>query len=86
LQRALAQTEFLPVIERVVAISADTTHSSWHVQTDRGPAQFVVDQESDVRPISDDRFLVIDKQGVRYLIRALSALDRQSQRLVSRFA
>jgi ATP-binding cassette, subfamily B, bacterial len=86
LNHALAQTEFLPVIERVDSIAADTTQSSWSVQTDRGPAQFIVSQEGDVRPISDDRFLVVDKQGVRYLIRALSGLDRQSQRLVSRFA
>jgi hypothetical protein len=83
---ALGHAEFLPVIERVNSIAADTTHASWSVETDRGPAQFTVSQEGDVRALSDDRFLIIDKRGVRYLIRALSELDRQSQRLVGRYA
>jgi hypothetical protein len=86
LSRALARTEFLPVIERVLSVAADTTQSAWSVETDRGPAEFVVGQEGDVRAINDDRFLVIDKQGVRYLIRSLSKLDRNSQKLMGRFA
>jgi hypothetical protein len=74
------------VITRVLDVQADTTQSEWSVATDRGAARFVVTQEENIRALGDSRLLIIDKQGVRYLVPALEQLDRHSQRLLSRFA
>jgi ATP-binding cassette subfamily B protein len=86
LEQALSRSEFLPVIQRVDSIRADTTQSRWRVETDRGMAEFVVHQEEDVRQLVGNRFLIIDRRGVRYLIENVAELDKQSQRLIGRFA
>jgi len=82
---ALAQREFMPVIERLLAVSGFTTPCTWHVQTDRGPTAFVLKGEEDIRPLAPGVLLVSDEHGVQYLIRDPQTMDRPSRKLLDRF-
>jgi ATP-binding cassette, subfamily B, bacterial len=86
LVRALEKSDFLPKIARIVAVVQEATLSRWQVETDRGPRQFIVDQEDHVRPLEDGRHLISDSHGMRYLVPAPSALDPVSRKLLSRFS
>jgi hypothetical protein len=82
---ALQAREFMPEIQRVDAVSSFTTPSVWSVQTSRGPAQFVLRGEEDIRRLSGQTLIVADEHGVQFLIRDLPALDRHSRKLLDRF-
>ena len=82
---ALQSREFMPEIKRVDAVSSFTTPSVWSVQTSRGPAQFVLRGEEDIRRLSGQTLIVADEHGVQFLIRDLPALDRHSRKLLDRF-
>ncbi len=81
----LALREFVPVIERVVTVRVSPSRSEWHVETDRGRARFVLDNEENVRSLGAGRFVITDTHGMRYLIQAMDRLDAGSQRLLKRF-
>jgi hypothetical protein len=85
LEDDLAQREFMPHIERIVRLSGDTEPAEWDVQTDRGPVRFVLKTEDDIRRLDDQRVLIVDAQGIRYLIPDLLALDSHSQRILERY-
>ena len=75
----------MPVIEAITAISSVATPSDWSVLTDRGPSTLKLRSEQDIRRLSDKRLLVSDADGLHYLIRDTSALDRSSRRLLDHF-
>jgi hypothetical protein len=81
----LAQREFMPLIQRIVRLSGDTEPAEWEVETDRGFVQFVLKTEDDIRRLDDCRVLIVDAQGIRYLIANLRALDSHSQRILERY-
>ena len=83
--QALREREFLPEIQRLVSISSPITPSQWEVQTDRGTTRFMLKGEEDIRRLNARCLLVSDADGVQYLIRDLSALDRGSRKLLDRF-
>jgi hypothetical protein len=85
LEEELARREFLPVIRRVLKVSAPTEPSEWDVETDRGPTRFVLNSEADVRRLDERRALVVDAHGIRYLIADTDALDAVSRRLLERY-
>jgi hypothetical protein len=85
LEEELAQREFVPVLLRVVRISAPAEPSEWEVETDRGPTRFVLNSEDDVHSLDGHRALVKDAQGLRYLIPDLRRLDANSRRLLERY-
>ena len=85
LQRALAQGDFIPEITGIRSVILEATQSRWQVDTDRGPTEFIVDQEDHVRPLQDGRHLISDSHGMRYLVPVPSALDVASRKLLSRF-
>jgi hypothetical protein len=85
LERDLARREFVPLIRRIFSVPADTEPTQWEVETDRGTTRFMLNTSDDVRRLSDDRALVIDSQGVRYLVDDLSRLDAASRRILERF-
>jgi hypothetical protein len=85
LEDDLAAREFVPVVRRIVAISAPVEPAEWEVETDRGRTRFVLNSEDDVRPLGDHRALVVDAHGIRYLIADTRALDATSRRLLERF-
>jgi hypothetical protein len=86
LQRALEKGDFLPKVQRIMTVAQEATLSRWQVETDRGPRQFIVDQEDHVRPLEDGRHLISDSHGMRYLVPVPSALDPASRKLLARFS
>lgn len=85
LQEELAQREFTPVIERIVSVSTFSTPSHWQVETDRGPTQFVLRSEDDIRRLEGQALLVLSGHGVTFAVRDRFALDGASRRLLDRF-
>ena len=85
LERDLARREFVPLIRRILSVPADTEPTQWEVETDRGATRFMLNTGDDVRRLSADRALVIDSQGVRYLVDDLSQLDATSRRILERY-
>ena len=81
--RQLSSREFLPVIDRIEAIS-DSDPAEWTVLTDRGPRRFQVATPDDVERLADGSAFVVDGSGVRYRIAAIAALDFHSRRLLDR--
>ena len=85
LEDELARRDFVPVLRRVVRVSAAVEPSEWEVETDRGVTKFLLNSEEDVYPLSGNRALITDSHGVRYLIADLEALDGHSRRLLERY-
>jgi hypothetical protein len=85
IEEELARREFVPVVHRIVHVSAPVDPSEWDVETDRGPTHFVVNSEDDVRRLDGRRAMIIDAHGVRYLIPDTRALDGGSRRLLERY-
>jgi len=85
LRQALAEREFLPEILRLVSVSSMVTPSTWTVETDRGLTRLLLKGEEDIRRLTGKVLLVNDAEGVQYLIRDLSAMDRTSRKLLDRF-
>jgi hypothetical protein len=54
----LAQREFMPVITRIVGVASFATPSAWQVETDRGPASFVLKGEEDIRRLTPPALLI----------------------------
>jgi hypothetical protein len=84
LQAELSRREFVPVIERIVSATPEEP-SQWCVETDRGPTEFQVSNEDDVRRIEPHQASVLDSHGVRYLIPDVRRLDAESRRLLEHF-
>jgi hypothetical protein len=82
LEEELARREFLPIIRRIVHVSGNSEPCEWEVETDRGPTQFVLESEDDIRRLGANRVSVTDANGVRYLINDVAGLDRKSRRVV----
>ena len=85
LERELAQREFLPVIERIEAVS-DTEPSEWTVVTDRGRHRFKVAHADDVARQADGGVFITDTFGMRYRIPSESSLDATSRRLLDKLS
>jgi len=49
LLQAVAEREFMPEIERLDKVSGFIAPCTWHVQTNRGPTQFLLKGEEDIR-------------------------------------
>ena len=85
LREALDEREFLPQILRLDTVSSLVTPSTWSVQTDRGPTQFMLKGEEDIRRLTGTVLLINDANGVQYMIRDLAAMDKHSRKLLDRF-
>jgi len=91
LQEELAQREFHPTVQRLVKVSTFSTPSEWTVETDRGPLQFVLKSEEDIRRLGtpggpgEGRLLITTSHGLMLFIADRWALDRASRRLLERF-
>lgn len=86
IEEELARREFMPVLERIVAVSGFSTPCTWAVDTDRGRAEFVLRGDEDIRRIGSARALLIaDAHGIHYLVPDQLALDAYSKRVLDRF-
>ena len=82
----LAQREFMPAIQRIVAVSSYATPSTWEVETDRGPTTLILKSEDDIRRLrSPGALMVADGQGIHFIIRDRTLLDAHSQKILKRF-
>lgn len=82
----LASREFMPEIERILAVSSYATPSTWQVTTDRGDTTLLLRSEDDIRRLKGPGALLIgDSQGIHYLIRDRRQLDAHSQKILKRF-
>ena len=82
---ALAEREFMPEILAILSVSSFATPSTWQVRTDRGETRFVLKGDEDIRCLFGNTLLVTDAHGIQFLIRDMTALDRESRRLLDRF-
>jgi hypothetical protein len=57
-------------------------YQQWKVQTDRGPAEFRVQEREDIRFLPDGRFRIKDADGNAYEMPSLAGLDERSRRAV----
>ena len=83
-EQELAQREFVPVVRRILS----ATHhepSDWTVETDRGRTSFQLNNEDDVRRLDRDQALLVDSNGIRYLIASVRGLDGASRRVLEHF-
>jgi hypothetical protein len=86
LEDELAGREFMPVVQRVEQVRAETDPSEWHIVTDRGPVTFLMeDSDDDVRRLGPNSFLLVDAHGIRYLISDVQQLDAASRRILERY-
>lgn len=86
IRETLAAREFMPVIEAIVSVSSFSTPCTWTVRTDRGPTEFVLRGDEDIRRIGKDNALLIaDSHGIQYLVRDQFALNAGSKRILDRF-
>ena len=81
----LASREFMPEIEKILAVSSFACPSTWQVATTRGACELVLKGEEDIRRLSRTRLLIADTHGIQFLIRDLNTLDRHSKKLLDRF-
>jgi hypothetical protein len=73
-------TCLIPVIRRVIELDVRFGYQKWTVETDRGPADFRVQEREDIRFMPDGRFAVKDADGNLYELPAIRELDEQSRR------
>ena len=85
IEAELRSREFHPELKRLVAVSTFSTPSQWTVETDRGPLQFVLKTEEDIRRLEEGRLLIATSHGLQLFIADRWALDRGSRRLLERF-
>lgn len=84
LEAELARREFVPVIQRILRVSAPNPPAEWEVQTDRGMTRFLFHSDDDIRRLGPGRVLIVDARGMRYEIPDVSALDPASRRMLER--
>lgn len=82
IEEVLSGTSFIPQITRVDDVDVRFGYQHWRVVTDRGPAEFRVQEREDIRFLSDGRFRIKDADGNVYELPSLAALDDQSRRAV----
>lgn len=85
LRDELARREFTPEIQRILAVSSHATPSRWQVETDRGATVLSLRGEEDIRRLPGGMLLIADSNGVHFLIRDVSRLDRPSRKLLDHF-
>lgn len=86
IEEELARREFMPVIQRIAAVSGFSTPCTWIVDTDRGRAEFVLRGDEDIRRIgSAHALLIADAHGIHYLVHDQLALDAHSKKILDRF-
>ncbi|HYN76754.1 MAG TPA: DUF1854 domain-containing protein [Lamprocystis sp. (in: g-proteobacteria)] len=81
----LARREFVPRIQRVIQVSSYLEPAEWEVETDRGRTRFVLKTEDDVRRLGPYSALLLDAQGIRYLVPDTRNLDSYGRRAVDRY-
>ena len=85
IEEELAAREFMPVIEKITKVSTFATPSIWDIETDRGPTRIRLKAEEDIRRIAGNTLLIADSNGLQFLIKDSTQLDKMSRKLLDRF-
>jgi hypothetical protein len=85
IEEELAAREFMPVIERITQVSTFATPSIWDIETDRGPTRIRLKAEEDIRRIAGNTLLIADSNGLQFIIKDSTQLDKVSKKLLDRF-
>ena len=85
IEEELATREFMPVIEKITKVSTFATPSIWDIETDRGPTRIRLKGEEDIRRIAGNTLLIADSNGLQFLIKDSTQLDKFSKKLLDRF-
>jgi hypothetical protein len=85
IEEELAEREFMPVIERITKVSTFATPSIWDIETDRGPTRIRLKGEEDIRRIAGNTLLIADSNGLQFIIKDSTQLDKVSKKLLDRF-
>lgn len=85
IEEELAEREFMPVIEKITKVSTFATPSIWDIETDRGPTRIRLKGEDDIRRIAGNTLLIADSNGLQFLIKDSTQLDKVSKKLLDRF-
>jgi hypothetical protein len=85
IKEELAAREFMPVIEKITKVSTFATPSIWDIETDRGPTRIRLKGEEDIRRIAGNTLLIADSNGLQFLIKDSTRLDKVSKKFLDRF-
>ena len=85
IEEELAAREFMPVIEKITKVSTFATPSIWDIETDCGPTRIRLKAEEDIRRIAGNTLLIADSNGLQFLIKDSTQLDKVSKKLLDRF-
>ena len=85
IQEEIASRELMPEIHRIVSVSSFSTPCTWDVETDRGRTTFILKGEEDIRRIAGNTLLIADSNGLQFLIKDSTQLDKVSKKLLDRF-
>lgn len=85
IDEALAPRDFAPALLQLYRVSSFGVPSTWHVLTDRGPTQFVLKAEEDIRRLEDGTLLITSAHGLQLRVPDRARLDRTSRKLLERF-
>jgi hypothetical protein len=85
IEEELAEREFMPVIQKITGVSTFATPSIWDIETDRGPTRIRLKGEEDIRRIAGNTLLIADSNGLQFLIKDSTQLDKVSKKLLDRF-
>lgn len=78
----LSYRDFVPLIQRVVAVSGNTEPCEWSVVTNHGSTRFVLKSEEDIRRLSAYEVMIVDANGGRYRVDDTRKLDSASRRFI----
>ena len=85
IEAEMAAREFMPIIEKITKVSTFATPSIWDIETDRGPTRIRLKGEEDIRRIAGNTLLIADSNGLQFLIKDATQLDKVSKKLLDRF-
>lgn len=85
IEEEMVAREFMPVISRIKQVSTFATPSIWDIETDHGSTRIRLKAEEDIRRISGNTLLIADSNGLQFLIKDSSKLDKHSKKLLDRF-
>ena len=85
IEEELAAREFMPVIEKITKVSTFATPSIWDIETNRGPTRIRLKGEEDIRRIAGNTLLIADSNGLQFLIKDSTQLDKLSKKFLDRF-
>jgi hypothetical protein len=85
IREALETREFIPEIKAILSVTSFSTPCTWEVRTDRGDTRFVLRGDEDIRRLGETTLLVTDSHGIHFLIRDITALSRNSRKILDRF-